>query len=526
MIENLQFKSKLTRYHVYLILIFIFSLIILFLYNWLGFQDFYDDSYHHYYISKGILENSLIYTDFKSNQYLWLPGFHYFGSLILLISGSNSIIVLEFVNRILGSIVVILVADITFKVCKNYFLSLFSAFLVMFSPWFIIFSNLNMPENFLMITLLLMIKGWYDEKHYLIYIGWIIGFVSRYEVWFFGLVFFFGILIFDKRTKIKFLSFYSIILFIQWIILWCLWNYFGTGDYFHWFFSQINTVSWDIIFEAYNLNYFLIFELYLSWFGYIIPLISFLFYSLIYILFEKYGNDEEIDSNFPWITYYKFLKVIFLIVIVRIGAVIGLSLIPYNFPRFIIVDLIIIVLLVPSLLFVAEIAKINIKKLNLKYSNIVKIKNIFASTLLLVIIFNFIIQIPILEGQDYTLTPSKQTGIFLKNINDKEDNLNFKILIDSPTIAYYADLSLNQMIPSSKFRIQDPLAELRKLNIDLIVLQNVSYSEVYFRFPFLNTNPDNYSSLNGVYFEKIYEYDGWELNYGVKPIFIYKVIYL
>ncbi|OLS16772.1 MAG: hypothetical protein HeimC3_51920 [Candidatus Heimdallarchaeota archaeon LC_3] len=526
-INQSQFEKYFYHYNFYLLLIFILSFLIISLYSLFGFQDFYDDSYHHFYISLGTLENSFIYTDFKSNHYLWLPGFHYFGSFLLFITRINTIEILELANVILGSIIVLLVSDIVFKITKNYFFSFSSALLIMLFPWFVIFSNFNMPENLAIIAILIMIWGWINEKFYLIYFGWIIGIITRYEIWIYGFSFFFGIALFHKKVKNKLLIFYSLLIFLQWIIIWSLWNFFGTENYLQWIANQSKALNWESYFAGNLPHLFLILDLYFSWIGYLIPLAGCLIFYLIYFLIKNDIQFEKFSDNENWSKSFIFINIMTTITIIRISSAVVFSLIPIYYPRFVLIDLSIIVLLLPCWLNIFKMVNFYFKTKKLKEFNISnRLKSISKLLLILFIIFSFFSQSSVISSQDYILTPSKSAGSFLESYMIHEGYLNEKVLIDSPTIAYYAGLSITQMIPSSAFRVENPLEELLNSKIKFIVAQNSSFSEVYFQFPFLLNHPLNFNTENGIIFQKIFEYDGWELNYGVKPIIIYFLSYL
>lgn len=499
--------SSINKAKLYL---FFISLVIRLIFGTFQNLDYWGDSYSHYLISLNILQSGNYY-DFKQNHLFWLPGYHYFSAMLLYFSWKPSIFILHIFNSILASISVILVFEIIFRMTDNRKVAILGAGILALNPTHILYSNLNMPEISAGLILLLMIRGWVCQSEKQVIVGWIIGLFWRYELWFLGLLIIIGI-IGSKSTEIKksTIILCSLFSFLLFILLWSTWIHSQTGNYFYWLSAQFNTINWDNQFYG-PLTIWDKIRLYLS-LSYLLPLIG----CLIFIFHKQKFDANKIND---------FLKSIILIITIRIVMVLLTSAIPISETRFILLDLHLFVLLTSGF---ALLRKPNTKFVkNYKLFNKIEWNNpklqITTITLLVILLTgNSVYYLDTYRNRDFVMKPEYEAGIFLKD--ELKNGYTGKILVDSSPILYFSGLEYNEIITTEYIDRSDPLSVFHNGN-QYICLMNVSFSLFYEIYGFLKNNPDSIT-FDNLYFEKIFHFDGWELQYGAKPVVIYRVIEL
>jgi hypothetical protein len=318
-----------------------------------------------------------------------------------------------------------------------------------------------------------------------------------------------------------------------WIVIWSTWSLIGQSDGLFWFKSQFSAISGDRSYYATLNSLDLFLRISFSWIGYLIGFIGALTYIIsigIRKVIEKRIVEETLDeeeSNKKLLTVDQFLLVIIGLIIIRIILILIFDLIPINDPRFLLIDLHLVGLLVPSWIIAYQHFKESIKLISpnnffIKTKSI-KRTNLFGSIFVFLIFFShFWSQLPVMVNQAYIVTPEKEAGLFLQAYITSKYSSQFtpKIFIDSPVVAYYANLEVHQMISSEWIDIFNPLNTLITTNIRILVLHDVPYSKGYSYFNFLTANPA-FITKEKTNFTRIFQYDGWELQYGAKPVVIY-----
>ncbi|UCE12527.1 MAG: hypothetical protein JSV04_10060, partial [Candidatus Heimdallarchaeota archaeon] len=353
----MEILNRIKLHHLFLIIIFLIALILRLWYSGVGLPDYWGDSYHNYYIVKATLENGLIYDDFKMNHFLWLPGFHYLGVLGMILLG-DSLFVLHLINQIIGSICAVLVVDILFRVFKNHFIAVTSSFALFLAPWHIMYSTMFMPECWAGLCLLLMIRGWVVNSEIQFQGAWLLGIISRYELWFFGGLLVLLTSVHSKSDIKKERILYSTIIFCIWILLWSLWSRLGVGEGSYWLQTRISVIAWDRLFLGVEHTIFGGFSMYFTWIGYTLGLLGGILALFTIIIRFKSSlinqNDEktaEENHIIPLVNEERFLIVITAIVLIRIFTLIVFTLVPVNDPRYVLIDLHLVVLLIPGWLY-------------------------------------------------------------------------------------------------------------------------------------------------------------------------------
>ncbi len=496
----------------------------------MNYPDFWGDSYHHYYITEITYENNFIYSDYKSNQYLWLPGFHYLGLIPSVLLGSTSLDVLHLFNILISVMSIVLVTDVAKILSKSRLSAFITGLAIALSPWHIMYSKMFMPEPWAGLCLLLLIRGLITRSDIQLLSGWGLGLVSRYENWFFGVLLLIGFYMFkrNREGKLKVIIYLCLILG-GWLLLWSLWSRLGVGYGTYWINTQLEALKWDSTFYNSGIN---VFTLYSSWIGYGLGFVGGIL--LLTLFGVRRYNETFLNYNLPPalnLLDENCEEVYFLLVFLGVSLCKLIStyisgVIPSYNPRFVLIDLYLIVLLIPSwhLLFRILIQFLKEKStLNTKLDlNRIFVINPVSILIGIIITGAFLNQVSLFSTQSYIVEPERQAGLFIKSWVSENVPIDEKvnIFVDSPVISYYGNLESDQMVSSEKY------ARFLNKNIDpnlrLIVLHNVSYSKGYETFSFLRDLPVNLT-VESSHFLKVYEYTGWELEYGAASVTIYSV---
>lgn len=118
-------------------------------------------------MSKLTLDNGFVYSDFKDRHLAWLPLYRYWGSFIMLITGSYSLLAMNIVNSVLGAFTASLSAWLGIKLLDRKSAVLIGL-AVALMPYLIVFSVANMAEMMGGLLLLAWFASIYREKYVLV----------------------------------------------------------------------------------------------------------------------------------------------------------------------------------------------------------------------------------------------------------------------------------------------------------------------------------------------------------------------
>ena len=161
-------------------ILFFGSYFIFWIYSLLGIPDYWGDAYHNVYMSWLTAENDWIYSDYKGRHLAWLPLHTYTTGIWMWMFDSFSLQTVHYFNRLIGSGTVIWVFLIAQKLTttKSAFLT---SLLLVVTPYWILFSNLNMSEALTAFFLLAVLWAVLFQKYQWAFLFTFLGFFTRYE---------------------------------------------------------------------------------------------------------------------------------------------------------------------------------------------------------------------------------------------------------------------------------------------------------------------------------------------------------
>lgn len=222
----------------YLISIFIIALILRWLLLAIGFVDYWGDAQHNLIMSKLTLDNGFVYTDFKDRALTWLPLSRYWGSLIMLITGTYSLWAINVVNCIIGASTAVLAAYTGSKLLDKK-LGLLIGLAAAITPYLMVFSYVGMAEVLGGFLMLAWFTSTYKEKYILALVFAFLAALTRYE-----LIFLIGIsmipLLYFKSYKAVIYSIGGLILALG---IWSWWSYTNSGNPFTWLLMRIESTT-------------------------------------------------------------------------------------------------------------------------------------------------------------------------------------------------------------------------------------------------------------------------------------------
>lgn len=215
----------------------------------IGFVDFWGDAHHSLIMSKLTLENNFIYSDFKDRHLAWLPLYRYWGSLIMLITGSYSLLVMNIVNAVLGSVAAALATGFGIRLFDKK-TALLIGLAVAIMPYLIVFSAASMAEMLGGLLLLAWFISLYREKYLLVLLFSCLAALTREE-----LTFLIGIsivpLLYFKNNKG---AIYSIFGLIIGLAIWSWIAYYHSGNPLNWLLMRFESTTRSTSFYAEEVN--------------------------------------------------------------------------------------------------------------------------------------------------------------------------------------------------------------------------------------------------------------------------------
>lgn len=261
-----------------------------------GFVDYWGDAHHNLIMSKLTLENGFVYSDFKDRAVAWLPFYRYWGSLVLLVTGSYSLMVINIANTLIGAIVASVTAWVGTKLI-NTKTGLFIGLITVIMPYMMVFSYTSMPEMLGALLLLGWFYGLYKSNIWLIVICVALGALTREEI-----TFLIGIsvlpLFYFKNYKAVGYSIGGLVLGLS---IWSWWAYLNSGHPLSWLLNRFESTTTSTAFYADTGNF---------WVEYLLTPLSSLvqaFPLLLLFLWIKRPDSESDSENKNWILLAGFL---------------------------------------------------------------------------------------------------------------------------------------------------------------------------------------------------------------------------
>jgi 4-amino-4-deoxy-L-arabinose transferase-like glycosyltransferase len=462
--------------------------------------DFWGDSYHHWLISRLILANNWVYTDYKGMETIWLPAYHYFVSIVMLLWQRFDLAPAYLINSLLGTLTCGLAAWLVAKVSKNGWAGLVAGLTLAMLPWHVAYSHINMPEVASGLFLLLCFALARDGRYvWLILFAFISG-LTRHELSFI-LAILGGWLLWQRQWRVVFGLGFGVLLAL---ITWSTWSWFITGDALAWWTRSQVAAAWDAQFgiEA----------------G-IRPIVDFnrLKDTLLQIYPPLYVTGIALLLGFTYkswcarLTNSGWLLATLVAVHWLFLSFFMVRHLPSLDPRFFLISLPLLVC-VGSLVIAANPRR--------------KTRGVFWGLHLVLLLFS-LGQLPAFAKKAYVLTPERVAGEHLGAIASEKGNF----WVDMPTSIYYSGLSperflsSDQLLPDDKRWIENTpelaLAAIEQNDIRYILWQEVSYSFVGQVWPMMGAGQA--FEQNAYRFVPVFHYSGWELKYGAKPTVLWEV---
>ena len=167
----------------FLLSTFLIAWIFRFLLLAFGFEDYWGDAHHNLIMSKLTLENGFLYSDFKDRHWTWLPLYRYFGSVVMFITGSYSLWIMNISNILIGALTAVLGSHFGSKLLDEK-TGLLIGVSISLMPYLMVFSFINMAEmlgGFLLLGWLYVV---YKEEYLFVILLAFFASLTRYELTF------------------------------------------------------------------------------------------------------------------------------------------------------------------------------------------------------------------------------------------------------------------------------------------------------------------------------------------------------
>ena len=217
----------------------------------LGFVDYWGDAHHNLIMSKLTLENGFVYSDFKDRHLTWLPLYRYWGSLIMLITGSYSLMVMNVVNSVNGSLVAVLGAWFTSSLTDKR-TGFLAGLAIALLPYLMVFSYISQAEMLGGGLLLLWLVSLYKEKFWLSALFAALAALTRYELTFLIGLCMLPFLYFRNYKPIL----YSVGGLVLGLGIWSWWAWLNSGNPINWLLMRIQSTTHSSGYYAEDANLF------------------------------------------------------------------------------------------------------------------------------------------------------------------------------------------------------------------------------------------------------------------------------
>jgi hypothetical protein len=482
--------TKLSRGQISLIVVVI-ALGLRGLYAWWAVADFWGDAYHHWLISRLTLNHHWRYTDYKGLETVWLPGYHYLVSAVMVLAGRYDLGPAHLLNLGLGSAACGLTAWLSQTFSGKSLTGLLAGLALALTPWHIAYSLINMPEVLTGLLLLLLVLAAYREHSFGLGLLAFGGALTRHELTL-AMVIIALWLVGRRRLRPALALATGVGLALSG---WSWWSWHNSGDPWLWWSRYQALALWDAQFWRSNATIWA--DVAALWRSAVAawPLLPWL--GLVALVSLKRQRPSGITLLLLGLSggHAFFLA---------LGFVAGH--LPVANPRYVLGILPLwVMLLVNSLTWRREL---------------IAVLALVAGQAL----WN---QLPELRDAPYIIAPERAAGHFLAQLDQPEANF----WVDAPVIIYYSGLAPDRFFsseqvapPAGRSQVDLPdrvVSNLAERKISYILWEDVSYTltgqvwpELAERRPFV---------ANGYHFEPIFHYDGWETQYGARPTTIWQM---
>ena len=290
----------------------------------LGFVDYWGDAHHNLIISKLTLENGFVYSDFKDRHLTWLPLYRYWGSLIMLLTGSYSLVVMNVVNSVIGSLIAAFGAWLTATLTDKK-TGLLAGLAIAFMPYLMVFSFISQAEMMGAGLLLLWMDALFKERFWLAALFAGLASLTRYE-----LTFLIGM---SMLPLLYFRNYKAVIYSVGGLAfgmgIWSWWAWVNSGNPLNWLFMRIQSTTLSSEYNAQDANF--LFD------NVFIPITTVLqaFPLVLFFIWMKVPSDQKPAKERPWFFLMGYLTLVHWVFF----SLAQLKIMAYPDPRFFILSL-------------------------------------------------------------------------------------------------------------------------------------------------------------------------------------------
>jgi len=463
--------------------------------------DFWGDAYHHWLISRLTLANDWVYADYKGLETIWLPGYHYLIALAMTLAGRFDLGPAHLVNVILGALACGLITQLVSEIAHDWRVGLGAGLTLALLPWHIAYSYINMPEVMAGVLLLLCLLA--ARRGHMVWLA-TIAFVStltRHELTL--LLAAVGLwLVWRRQWRAALGMALGAVLGLG---AWSLWSWHITGDALAWWSQYQEATAWDARFWAEAgvrvADVQTLVEAARRAFPPLIPVGLILIGVLV---IPRWRNRVPSEG---WLL---FALVGFHWLVLASGFVAGH--LPSANPRYVLV----------SLPLLTGAAAIGIGAIS------TRILRLFATGICAVLLmWSLAHQLPDFRDMAYTLAPERAAGERLGAIASDKGGF----WVDAPVTIFYSKLQPHRFHSSDRLlphavresgRSADlALEAILEHDIRFVLWEDVSYTYVQRIWPQMAAGQP--FEQDGVRFIPVFQYSGWELDYGARPTILWKV---
>jgi hypothetical protein len=463
--------------------------------------DFWGDSYHHWLISRLTLANDWAYADYKGLETVWLPGYHYLTAAIMAIWGRADLTPAHLANILLGILACGLLAWLVTRITHDWRAGLATGVTLALLPWHIAYSHMNMPEIFAGVLLLSTLLAAQSGRAALLAILAFASSLTRHEL---------TLLLVPVAVWLAWRREWRALAGLalgsaSGLLVWSAWSFHNEGDPLYWWKRYRALTAWDAQFWAKAgvrlTDLQTLWEAARTAFA---PAIIVVLAALGAFLFPHWRRRVPREG---WLM---------LALVMLHWSALGLGFVAGNLPsadpRYVLVSLPIIagagVVLIAALPFG-------------------KTRWAFSTVYALLLVSSLFRQLPDFRGMAYTLAPERAAGEFLGRTAPAES----QFWVDAPVAIYFSGLepgrfhSSDQLLPDTA-RERDDIAgsaldAVDTHDIEYVLWEDVSYTFVQRVWPQMVEREA--FEQNGFRFEPVFQYSGWELDFGARPTKIWRV---
>jgi hypothetical protein len=464
--------------------------------------DFWGDAYHHWLISRLTLSNNWVYTDYKGLETVWLPGYHYLTAALMSFWGRFDLTPAHLTNLLLGSLACGLLTWLVAQIARDWRVGLGAGVTLALLPWHIAYSYINMPEVMAGVLLLLTLIAARRGLAVWIAVLAFAGTLTRHELTL--LMVPVGLWLVWRREwrAASGLALGSML----GLGVWSAWSYQVIGDPLHWWNHYRTLTAWDAQFWAESgtrlADAQTLWEAARRAFP---PLLVVALVALAALIFRPWRRQVPLAG---WLL---LALVLLHWLALSLGFVAGN--LPSPDPRYVLV----------SLPLVAGAGVILIAALPQKW-----LRRAVSVVYALFLVFSLFRHLPDFRDMAYILAPERGAGEFLGRVAPEEGNF----WVDAPVAIYFSQVdparfrSSEQLLPEP-VREQDDvdcvaLEAITTQDIRFVLWEDVPYTYVQRVFPQMAYG--SRLEQNGLRFEPVFQYAGWELEYGARPTLLWRIV--